>query len=200
MDSSGRPPKTASACGDFGRRVRAPDGDGSSPSWRSSPTPKSTAFAARSTFFDSPVGIYCGANDLQKSNVRLKTPLTELLWRADNPGEGLMRIWISFDWNLLIKNSYYLVLLGYSRRKYHVYQRTRIIAPGARKIKGPFYCTKFILLNFVLAFDTGPRLRKVKRGPETRRDLVGGELPKAPAQGPGGSSPSGLPGRIIQEP
>jgi hypothetical protein len=91
-----------------------------------------------------------------------------------------MRVWFEFDRKLFIKNSFYIVLFGFSRRKYFLKSESLIISSKQHKLSGPFYCTRIVVLDFVLAFDTGPRLRVVKRGRKKAEGLrSGSELRKA---------------------
>jgi hypothetical protein len=75
-----------------------------------------------------------------------------------------MRIWLEFDRKLLKKNSFFICLFGYSKRTYHLIRQTEILITNKRKIQGPFKAIRFVFLNLVLCFDTGPKLRVVKRG------------------------------------
>jgi len=106
-----------------------------------------------------------------------------------------MRIWFEFDRKLFIKNSFYIILFGFSRRKYFLKRESQIILPKTHKITGPFYCTRFVLLDFVLGFDTGPRLKMVKRGSKKAEGLrAGEELREAAGGGEDRGSASGFRG------
>jgi hypothetical protein len=121
------------------------------------------------------------------------TPLDGARGRADNLFERSMRVWIEFDRKLFIKNSFYLILFGFSRRKYFLQRDSQIILPKTHKITGPFYCTRFVLLDFVLGFDTGPRLRMVKHGRRKAEGLrAGGDVRKVEHDGESGRAASGI--------
>lgn len=130
---------------------------------------------------------------IELSTTIFPTPLTDPIERVDNLLERSMRVWIEFDRKLFVKNSFYVILFGFSRRKYFLRRDSQIILPKTHKITGPFYCTRFVLLDFVLGFDTGPRLRMVKHGRRKAEELrAGGDIRETVPDGESGRSSSGV--------